>query len=201
MHSQLLTPPPTHLSTHPGSHLTRAHIHTHTPNFATAWRVMREPWHVLPRHLLLCQPRQGQPAGPYLATRAGAKRLSHERTRPPEACGHLWPYHSMNDSHIYDSVPVTWTHATRWHLLLQFLSNTNNRYLITPQSILKTSGCFRDLSPEFLQMCYFRLFCCGCFVIIIFVGKWEKLRNLPGFFLVALINDMYCIYDRVYIYV
>lgn len=162
---------------------------------------MREPWHVLQRHLLLCQPRQGQPAGPYLATRAGAKRLSHERTRPPEACGHLWPYHSMNDNHIYDSVPVTWTHATRWHLLLQFLSNTNNRYLITPQSILKTSGCFRDLSPEFLQMCYFRLFCCGCFVIIIFVGKWEKLRNLLGFFLVALINDMYCIYDRVYIYV
>lgn len=136
MHSQLLDPPhpPTH--THPGSHLTRAHIHTHTPNFATAWRVMREHWHVLPRHLLLCQPRQGQPAGPYMASRAGAKRLSHERTRPPEACGHLWPYHSMNDSHIYGSIPVTWTHATRWHLLLQFLSNTNNRYPITAQSIL-----------------------------------------------------------------
>lgn len=143
--------------THPGSHLTGEHIRTQRPKFATAWRVMWGPWHVLPRHLLLRQPRQGQPAGPYLATRAGAKRLSHERTRPLEACGHLWPYHSMNDSHIYGSVPVTWTHATRWHLLLQFLSNTNNRYPITPQSILKTSGCFGDLWVEFHQMCNFRL--------------------------------------------
>lgn len=105
---------------------------------------MREPWHVLPRHLLLCQPRQGQPAGPYLATRAGAKRLSHERTRPPEACEHLWPYRSMNDSNIYGSVPVTWTHATWWHLVLQFLSNTN-RYPITPQSILETTRRFRRI--------------------------------------------------------
>lgn len=170
------------------------------PNFATAWLVTREPWHVLPRHLLLCQPRRGQPAGPYLATRAGAKRLSHERKRPPEACEHLWPYHSVNDSHIYGSVPVTWTHATWWHLLLQFLSDTKNRYPITLQSIPRRywfDRCFRELSEQTCyRMCYFRLYC-SC------DGLWWFSRKIKCWgisylsFFGAIRNDV-CIWHCIY---
>lgn len=146
---------------------------------------MREPWHVLPRHLLPCQPGQGQPAGPYLATRAGAKRLSHERTRPPEACENLWPYCSVNDSNIYGSVPVTWTHATWWHLLLQFLSNTNIRCSITPQSILETTRCFGDLSGEsyYLQLLPFFviLFFCVALLWCLFLQENENMWEICHF--------------------